>query len=331
MRPIHGLALLLATGLALGCASAQAQEEGAPEPQRRPPAPDDEIGRRIRETEARSREAQRRLEELRATNLGVNHPSVQAAQRSIDEARRDLEVMLHERDETRGLAGRAPNDGADPDLVRRIRDAEQRLSDLNTRMDTLRSQKVSDKKPEFQELLRSMYRSLSDLARLRAERDELRAAAERANPPQRGPRTGLSFGPGADVEQRLEQLERAVREMHAMFERHGIAPEMRERAEREMRERRDGPSPAGSRPEEPSSDRRIDSDQERPRPPRTQSAEMEELTRRHAEMAAAYARVRDEESRQLRQQLETARRQIEESRAALERAKAELEEFRAKK
>jgi len=148
-------------------------------------------------------------------------------------------------------------------------------------------------------------------------------------------------GPGPSVEQRLAMLERAVREMHEMFERHNVPPEARERAEREMRERREGGPPregrpgegpgAGPRPERPEGgpppmgpDQRPGDGErpgtDRPRPPMPPRAggpgqpNMDEVRK---QMEAAH------------DQVEELRKQLADTQAALKKAQAEIEELRA--
>jgi len=147
-------------------------------------------------------------------------------------------------------------------------------------------------------------------------------------------------GPGPSVEQRLEQLERAVREMHEMFERHHIDREMRERAEMEMRARAlggpdtrpmhpggpmgpEGPPPGGApRPPMARGDGRAAPSAEGIDPReldemRTQMrAQMEET---HKQMEAAHHHI------------EELSRQLADTQAALKKAQEELETLRPKK
>jgi hypothetical protein len=156
--------------------------------------------------------------------------------------------------------------------------------------------------------------------------------------PQNGPPPGDRMrGPGPSVEQRLAMLERAVREMHEMFERHNVPPEARERAEREMRDRRDGgPPPRDGRPGEsrppegPGAGPRPDAGgpppmgpdggERPPRPPMPPRAggpgqpNMDEVRK---QMEAAH------------DQVEELRKQLADTQAALKKAQAEIEELRA--
>jgi hypothetical protein len=145
--------------------------------------------------------------------------------------------------------------------------------------------------------------------------------ARRAWSEKRGPQ-----GPGPSVEERLAQLERAVREMHEMFARHDVPPEMRERAEREMRERRGDRPPMGERvvvlPLAPDGPRRAPVPIA-PRGPEAAGTFKIEMQRDVAEELKRFAAAQQE-------QVASLQKQLADTQAQLKKAMDELEALKAK-
>jgi len=340
MKTRHCLALVLTSALAIGCAAARAQDDPqGPPPGPRPMGPPDgaQNGPRPKFDPA---EAKRRLTEKLA---------------EAEKAIADVEASKD----------RAP-------------DAERRLADLRRHAEMLRSRIAQIDKGEMpapmgrgegrgqgdgrgqgmgpdDERRRGEERRAQEIVENRdapGPRD-LRDRAERGRRPPMGPdgQPGMNpggppRGPGASVEQRLEMLERAVREMHEMFAKHDVPPEMRERAEREMRERR--PQPDG-RPGEnrPGENRPFDgpprpdagqgpNDARPPQPPRPPTPRpgmppMEMSDAERAEVKTFLAAKEQEMAAHMRQaaeQMEEMKRQLADTRAALEKAQAELDQLK---
>src|SRR5262245_29423170 len=146
---------------------------------------------------------------------------------------------------------------------------------------------------------------------------------------------GPMGGPGPSVEQRLEQLERAVREMHDMFERHHVDEQVRERVEMEMRAR--GLGGPDTRPMQPGGPMGADAPPHggaggpagpggAPRPPMARS-----------DVEAMRAQIA-QQTEEMRKQMDVAQqriaelsRQLDDTRAALKKAQEELETLRPKK
>jgi DNA repair exonuclease SbcCD ATPase subunit len=286
MSKRHCIVLVLTSALAIGCASAHAQDGQNPPPQPQPAgpggpppeghgpqmgdpgpqrrAPEEE---RVREAEKRVREAATRVQQLERDGFGPNHPAMVEAKTQVERAQADLE---------------------------RVR---------------------------------------ADVAEMKARRmdDHIRLPMGPGGPDDRRP-DGMGPQGRPSVEQRLAMLERAVREMHEMFERHNVPPEMRERAEREMRERRDGGLPprdgrpgegagAGPRPDGPGAGGPPPMAQDlTPRPPMRRMAggpgqpNMDEVKK---QMDAA------------RDMIEALKKQLADTQEALKKAQAEIEELRA--
>ena len=315
MKPRNCLALVVTSVLAIGCASAQAQDgkdvAPAPAPQGPPgqDGPRDELPPEVREAVRqgqekiraaadRVREAEKRVADAKAAASGPDDAALKDATSAADEARKaldeakveqmkrmvEVEAVRQQHDEMRpGPGGR---DGRGDDRMRR--------------------------------------RAMGGMGR-----------------DDRGP-----GGPGPSVEERLAQIERAVREMREMFERHGVPQDARERGEREMRERRgDGPPRGddrgprggmgfgggeprpmgpGDRPGEPQGPDMRPEGPGRPPVPRPPNAAREEALGKANDMN--YARVRELETK-----LQEVVKALNDSQEALKKAQAELEALKAKK
>jgi hypothetical protein len=301
MKPSKCLALVLASGLAIGCAAAGAQDQGGPppgpppqeglEPGQRPPLAEEakrHLAERIRQAEEKI--AQIEQDPNRPAEAG---PTVEGLHRHVEMMRERLAQL--DRGEMPGPMGRGGPQGPGGPQGRggpQVPGAEA-------------------------------------------------GPMGRGGPGMGGRGMGEGMrgpmgGPGPSVEQRLEMLERAFREMHAMFERHMVPPEARERAERAMQERREGPPPdgrpgEGRGPRELGEERRPEAGEpgrpgQPPHPPNA-APEVEELKRalmnQQAEMKQALEHTRIE--------LETTRHELGAAREALKKAQAEIEELRAKK
>jgi DNA repair exonuclease SbcCD ATPase subunit len=323
MKARHAVILALTTGLALGCASANAQDApGNPQPEPQPGAPD--------------------------------RPAPDARRDDADAERRKAAMEEH------------------------IRAAQARLADSKARLDQLVEveKKAADDKGVL-EARAQVARAEAEVATIRARlaggaggpdgpggprgpggpggpgylgggggpHGPMGPGGPGMRPGGMGPHGRMGrpgdwdTGPGPSVEQRLEQLERAVREMHEMFERHHVDQAMRERAEMEMRGRAlggpdtrpmhhsgpmgpEGPPPGGA-----------------PRPP------MARPEGRGAPAEGADPRELDEMRTQMRAQMEETHKQMEaanqhiqelsrqlaDTQAALKKAQEELDTLRPKK
>ena len=329
MNSRNCLALAMTAVFAVGCASARAQDDPPPGP---PPR-----------REARNEVSPEVREEMRETEKRI---------RALREEFAQTEERLADMQSGGGMGDNHP------DVVesrRRLKSARAALERAQAERSKLIVENRIAPQPIDLEFGSSQNgRNLRDAAREQLHIELMRD----------GHRRPQGQGPGANVprptlEQRMEQLERAVREMHSMFERHNVAPEARERAEREMRERREEQHHAGrpgegnrgaevGRPGEPvrpgEGDRGGEGGRpgergapsreaggERPRPPMPRAEARTKDGRLGVEITTPSM---DEARKQLehaRAEMDTMRRQLEEQRAAMEKMRAEIEELRAKK
>lgn len=323
MKGRHALLLALTTGLAFGCAAARAQDApGNPPPAPPPdkPAPaDDGMDARAREEAMRER--------------------VHAA-------------------------------------FERVRAAEARAADARTRLDQLTKNGAGPQHPDVVAANAALDQATRELDEARARVDEIAGPGGPGAFRPRHPRGPMGRGPGGpgmppdgmgprgrmgrpnegpppppppSVEERLAQLERAVREMHDMFERHHVDQAMRDRAEQEMRARAlggpdtrpmqpggpmapggpGGPqgggagAPGGPTPRPPMArpDARAGGTlQPDPRAAEEMRAQMEaKMQEAHQQMQAAQQRIDD------------LSHQLADTQAALKKAQDELESLRPKK
>jgi DNA repair exonuclease SbcCD ATPase subunit len=369
MRTSQALVLALTTALAFGCTSATAQEgqdksvlappdgqgdPGAAEKRERTRVAED----RIREAEKRAVEAKTRLGQLtEAEKKGPDDPAVAAATA-------DLKKALMELERARAEAGRHdPLSAERKEQARaaheRVRAAEARAADAKARLaQVVEVEKKGPDDPAVAEAKKAFEESMRALEAARADADAFAPhggpgpfRGKRAKvapgrgpggpgmpPDHKGPRGrmgGFEGGPGPSVEERLAQLERAVREMHAMFERHQVGPEMRQRAEIEMRARALGgpdtrpmhpPQPMG--PGAPGGAGAPGGPPPAPRPPMARPGD------RAIDMRAQIEARFEETRKQMEvaeQRIADLSRQLADTQAALKKAQEELETLRAKK
>ncbi len=391
MKPRHALVLALTTGLALGCAAARAQDgqqPPAPPPDKPAPFAGSEDDRRraeaekervraaheaVRAAEAKAADAKARLGELtEKQGYGPSHPSVVEARAALDESLRALESARAELHEVAPPEGRPQ--GPDPlqhrkrmeELHEQLRTAEARLTDARARADQLvKVEKKAADDPSVREAQVKVESAAAEVEKLREQIGLMAAFAGRRRAPvghmsriEGGPGApgrhggpGGPGGPGPSVEQRLEQLERAVREMHDMFERHHLAPEMRERAEQEMRARAlggpdtrpmqpGGPMGPGGPGGAPGGGAGGPGGPGVPRPPiarpgvQVETGGVQWDPRAMEEMRAQTEAKMQEAHKQIQaaqQRIDELSRQLADTQAALKKAQEELETLRPKK
>jgi hypothetical protein len=303
------LALVLTSALAIGCAAANAQDGQNPPPVPQPGGPPPEGGgpqgprppvdpaEVKRHLQAKLAEVEKKLEEVKAAKEDTEETRRRAEELRFHADRIRDHIAQIDRGEMPGPRGLGGPAGPRPPMD-------------------------PDGRPRFE--------GPRDAARgrvLDAQGREVEAVVRRAQMRATGP----------SVEQRLEMLERAVRDMHEMFMRHGLPPEARERAEQEMRRRHEGgPPPMGGEPrpgagagEPPRMDKPPRPPAPRPEMPKLEMNDVEKaevksfLAAKEAELAA--------HMKQAAQQMEEMKRQLVDARAALEKAQAEIEKLRAEK
>jgi hypothetical protein len=295
----HVLTLALVPALALGCRHARAQQDD--DEDRRDPAVRPVPARKLAESEDRIHDAEIAMQDCEARVAQL----------------RQVE--------------RRPDD--DPELVK----ARAQREEARRQLDRFREKHQETQKRHDAEMAK--HRDAVVELRSRLESESRSREAKRELPQDERSRRPEFGGAGPSMEQRLEALERAVREMHEMFAQHGFGPQMRDQIEREMRERRaedrvrKGPPPARL------SAGRAPAGAAPPPPPNLPPAGREEpaspmsaadVERMKAEVQRAMSDAQDQMA-EMRKQLADTRAALAGAQEELKKAEAELEAARSKK
>jgi hypothetical protein len=198
-----------------------------------------------------------------------------------------------------------------------------------------------NRSPEGTRRLEEMKRH-AEVVRDRMARDDRDAALRGERDPRHGEGRAVDRRPGGagSIEQRVEMLERAVREMHEMFERRHVGAELRQQAEHELRARMQAGPPPGERPAPRPGDEAAGPPPQRPdqpRPPMPPRQPRPEPQAEQRELRADMQKVMEDahaQMEQARRQFEEAmaamRRQLDDTQSALKKAEAEIESLKAK-
>lgn len=268
MRIRRLAATFTAVSLALGCASAAAQEkpqeprqEGEPEA-REPRAHQEEIERQLQDLAERRDALRNEMQELRE-HARVVHARAESIlevhQRQLATLEALREQFTHEREmlsqkqelsegEQKRLAELDERIGATAVDIESARQA------LEARQRDLGEPDASERKGRMEELERRSREIVNELERIELRRKELTGGMPRPGPDMRRDPRRMADAPfevrfrQPGVEERLANVERALQELRALLARHDVAPDRRRDAEREVERRRmdpRGPGPRG--------------------------------------------------------------------------------------